>query len=233
MLKFIFIVGRTLINEQNFYSFIDSRLLYLLNQFGAKIDNNNYFTIKNDIIKNRKLSKDSVEEFVIQICRILMPKGYEKMILKYILPSIEFAKKHLLYPYDGLMATIETLARNFRIGIIGSHERELSIILKDSGLDRYINCCVLSYKGNNEPDTEIFHLILNMLGIKPSETLLVGDRLDTHVYLANSLGMVSIRICKTRFKLQEATNKNEVPKLTINKLEDLINSDYVRISLND
>ena len=49
MLKFIFLVGRTLIDEQNFYSFIDSRLLYLLNQLGAKIDNRNYDAIKNDI----------------------------------------------------------------------------------------------------------------------------------------------------------------------------------------
>jgi FMN phosphatase YigB (HAD superfamily) len=227
MIKFIFFVGRILIDEQNFYSFIDSRLLYLLNQFGAKIDYRNYFAIKDDIIKNRKLSKDSVEELVTQICMVLMPKGYEKMILRYILPSIEFAEKHLLYPYDDTMATIETLAKNFRIGIIGSHESEYSKILKTYGVDRYINCCVLSYKENDEPDREIFGLILDMLGIKPYETLLVGDRLDVHIHLANALGMVSIRFCKTIFNLQEATNQNEVPKLTINKLEELANTDYM------
>lgn len=227
MIKFIFFVGRILIDEQNFYSFIDSRLLYLLNQFGAKIDYRNYFAIKDDIIKNRKLSKDSVEELVTQICMVLLPKGYEKMILRYILPSIEFAEKHLLYPCDDTMATIETLAKNFRIGIIGSHESEYSKILKTYGVGRYINCCVLSYKENNEPDREIFGLILNMLGIKPYETLLVGDRLDLHIHLANALGMVSIRFCKTIFNLQEATNQNEVPKLTINKLKELTKTDYM------
>lgn len=227
MIKFIFFVGRILIDEQNFYSFIDSRLLYLLNQFGAKIDYRNYFAIKDDIIKNRKLSKDSVEELVTQICMVLMPKGYEKMILRYILPSIEFAEKHLLYPCDDTMATIETLAKNFRIGIIGSHEDDYSKILKTYGVGRYINCSVLSYKENNEPDREIFGLILNMLGIKPCETLLVGDRLDLHIHLANALGMVSIRFCNTIFNLQEATNQNEVPKLTINKLKELAKTDYI------
>jgi putative hydrolase of the HAD superfamily len=227
MLKFIFFIGRILIDEQNFHSFIDSRLFYLLNQFGAKIDNRNYFATKDDIIKNSKLSKYNIEELVTQISMVLMPKGYEKMILKYILPSIEFAEKHLLYPCDDTLATIETLAKNFRIGIIGSHEKEYSKILKTYGVGRHINCCVLSYKENNEPDREIFGLILNMLGIKPYETLLVGDRLDLHVHLANSLGMVSIRICKTIFNLQEATNQNEVPKLTINKLKELANSDYM------
>jgi hypothetical protein len=53
-----------------------------------------------------------------------MPKGYEKMILRFILPSIEFAEKHLLYPCDDTIATIETLAKNFRIGIIDSHESQ-------------------------------------------------------------------------------------------------------------
>jgi putative hydrolase of the HAD superfamily len=233
MIKFIFLVGRTLIDEQNFFSFIDSRLLYLLNQFGAKIDNKNYFAIKNDIIKNRKLSKNRAEELVIQICRVLMPKGYEKMILRYILPSVEFAEKNMLYAYDDSMDTLKILANNFKIGIMGSNERELSKILKIHGMDRYINCCVLSCNESNQPNREIFHLILNMLGINPSEALLVGDRLDTHVYLANSLGMVSVRISNSRFKLQEATNQNEVPKLRISKLQDLMKTDYIKANLND
>ncbi|HXW11933.1 MAG TPA: HAD family hydrolase [Nitrososphaeraceae archaeon] len=232
MIKFIFLVGRTLIDEQNYFSFIDSRLLYLLNQFGAKIDNKNYFAIKNDVIKSRKLSKNRVEELVIQICRVLMPNGYEKVILRYILPSIEFAEKHLLYPYDDSVDVLKTLAKNFRIGIIGSNERELSRILKIYGMDRYIKFCVLSCKESNEPNIEIFKLILNMLGITPSETLLVGDRLDSHVYLANSLGMASIWISNTRFKLQEVTNQYEVPKLTISNLRELSKTVYIQENLN-
>ena len=232
MIKYIFFVGRILIDEENFYTYIDSRLLYLLNQFGAKIDYRNYFAIKDDIIKNRKLSKDSVEELVTQICMVLMPKGYEKMILRFILPSIEFAEKHLLRPFDDSIDSLNTLANNFRIAIIGGHERELSKILKIHGMDRYINCCVLSRKESNDIDREMFHLILNEMGINPSEALLVGDRLDTHVYLANSLGMVSIRLSNTRFKLQEVTNQNEVPKLTISKLRDLTTTDYIKANLD-
>jgi putative hydrolase of the HAD superfamily len=227
MLKFILFVGRILIDEKNFYSFIDSRLLYLLNQFGAKIDKRNYFAIKNDIIKNRKLSNDRVEDLVIQISMVLMPTGYEKMILRYILPSIEFAKKHFLYPCDDAMSTIETLAKNFRIGLICNHEWEYQRIFKRHGINKYINCCVLSYDGKHKSNTETYRKILSMLGIKPSETLLVGDRLDKHVYLANTLGMISIRICNTIFKLQKPANQNEIPKLSINGLDELNVTDYV------
>jgi FMN phosphatase YigB (HAD superfamily) len=233
MIKYIFLVGRILIDEEIFFSFIDSRLLYLLNQFGAKIDNNNYYAIKNDIMKNRKLSKNTVEELVIQICKVLMPDGYDKLILRFILPSIEFAGRHLLYQFDDSMDAIKKLANNFRIGIIGSHERELSKILKIHGMDRYINCSVLTRKESNEPDRELFHLILNMINISPNEALLVGDRLDKHVSLANSLGMVSIRLSNTRFKLQEARNQNELPKVTISSLQDLTKSDFIEANLND
>ena len=78
----------------------------------------------------------------------------------------------------------------------------------------------------------MFHLILNKMDINPSEALLVGDRLDTHVYLANSLGMVAIRLSNTRFKLQEVRNQNEVPKLTISKLQELATTDYIKAILD-
>jgi FMN phosphatase YigB (HAD superfamily) len=221
MLKFILLVGRILVDEKNFYSFIDARLLYLLNEFGAKIDKRNYLAIKNNIIKNRKLSNDTVEELVIQISMVLMPAGFEKMILKYILPSIEFAKKHFLYPYDDALRTIETLVKKYRIGVIGTHESEYSKILKGYGMDKYINCCVFTHEKNNEPDTEIFGRILRAFSVRPCETLLVGDRLDKHVHLANKLGMVSIRLCTAMNKVQEPENQNEVPKLTIDRLDEL------------
>src|SRR6266487_4273258 len=78
MLKFIFLVGRTLIDETNFYAYIDSRLLFLLNQFGAKIDFRNYNAIKEDIIKNRKL------EILCQYFKIGIIANQDKKILKIL-----------------------------------------------------------------------------------------------------------------------------------------------------
>ena len=92
-----------------------------------------------------------------------MPKGYEKIILKYILPSIDFAEKHLLYPSDDAIATLEFLSKNYRIGVIGSHEKKISKILKIYEMDKFFDCCILSYEENREPDKEIFSLILNTL----------------------------------------------------------------------
>jgi len=216
----IFLVGRTLMDEENFYSFIDSRLLYLLNQLGTRIDIRNYCTIKNDIIRNRKLQIGGIEELVVQISKALMPVGYEKIVLKYILPSIEFAQKHFLYPFDDAKTTLEILSKNFRLLLIDNQDNEISRTLKYYNLDKYFDCCILPDMGR-DPNKKIFKLILNMLKIDSKEAILIGDRLDTHIRMANKLEIITILLSNSPFNIQVPRNQNELPTLTLIKLSEL------------
>jgi FMN phosphatase YigB (HAD superfamily) len=216
----IFLVGRTLMDEENFYSFIDSRLLYLLNQLGSRIDIRNYCTIKNDIIRNRKLQIGGIEELVVQISKALMPVGYEKIILKYILPSIEFAQIHFLYPLDDAKTTLEILSKNFRLLLIDNQDNKISRTLKFYNLDKYFDCCILPDLGR-DPNKKIFELILNMLKINSKEAILIGDRLDTHIKMANKLEIITILLSNSPFNIQVPRNQNELPTLTLNKLSEL------------
>lgn len=220
MINSIFLVGRTLMDEENFYSFIDSRLLYLLNQLGSRIDIRNYCTIKNDIIRNRKLQIGGIEELVVQISKALMPVGYEKIVLKYILPSIEFAQKHFLYPFDDAKTTLEILSKTFRLLLIDNQDNEISRTLKFYNLDKYFDCCILPDMGSN-PNKKIFKLILNMLKIDSKEAILIGDRLDTHIQMANKLEIITILLSNSPFNIQVPRNQNELPTLTLNKLSEL------------
>jgi FMN phosphatase YigB (HAD superfamily) len=154
-----------------------------------------------------------------------MPTGYEKIILKYILPSIEFAQKHFLYPYDDAITTLEILSKNFKIGIIAN--QKIFRILKVYDLSSYFNCCILSYEENIEQNKEIFKLILNMLKKRSGESVLVGDRLDTHIHTANRLGMITIRLTNSIFNLQEATNQKEIPNFTLNNLRELVSTSLI------
>ena len=219
---FMFLVGRALIDDKIFYSYLDSRLLYLINQFGTRIDSRNYEAIKFDIIKNRKLSKNGIEELVIQISRVLMPAGYEKIILKYLFPSIEFAEKHFLHPYEEAKATLELLSENYKIGIIANEDKMILSILDKYELSTYFNCCIFSYEDNKEPDKEILRLVQNMLNIRLGESVMVGDRLDTQLQTANTLGIITIRFTNSIFKLQEVRNQDEIPNFTISNLRQLI-----------
>ncbi len=220
MINSIFLVGRTLMDEENFYSFIDSRLLYLLNQLGSRIDIRNYCTIKNDIIRNQKLQIGGIEELVVQISKALMPVGYEKIILKYILPSIGFAQKHFLYPFDDAKTTLEILSKKFRLLLIDNQDNEISRTLKYYNLDKYFDCCILPDMGR-DPNKKIFKLILNMLKIDSKEAILIGDRLDTHIQMANKLEIITILLSNSPFNIQVPRNQNEIPTLTLNKLSEL------------
>ena len=220
MINSIFLVGRTLMDEENFYSFIDSRLLYLLNQLGSRIDIRNYCTIKNDIIRNRKLKIGGIEELVVQISKALMPVGYEKIVLKYILPSIEFAQKHFLYPFDDAKTTLEILSKTFRLLLIDNQDNEISRTLKFYNLDKYFDCCILPDMGR-DPNKKIFKLILNMLKIDSKEAILIGDRLDTLIQMANKLEIITILLSNSPFNIQVPRNQNELPTLTLNKLSEL------------
>lgn len=220
MINSIFLVGRTLMDEENFYSFIDSRLLYLLNQLGSRIDIRNYCTIKNDIIRNRKLQIGGIEELVVQISKALMPVGYEKIVLKYILASIEFAQKHFLYPFDDAKTTLEILSKKFRLLLIDNQDNEISRTLKFYNLDKYFDCCILPDMGR-DPNKKIFKLILNMLKIDSKEAILIGDRLDTHIQMANKLEIITILLSNSPFNIQVPRNQNELPTLTLNKLSEL------------
>ena len=220
MINSIFLVGRTLMDEENFYSFIDSRLLYLLNQLGSRIDIRNYCTIKNDIIRNRKLQIGGIEELVVQISKALMPVGYEKIVLKYILPSIEFAQKHFLYPFDDAKTTLEILSKNSRLLLIDNQDHKISTTLKFYNLDKYFDCCILPDLAR-DPNKKIFKLILNMLKIDSKEAILIGDRLDTHIQMANKLEIITILLSNSPFNIQVPRNQNELPTLTLNKLSEL------------
>lgn len=220
MINSIFLVGRTLMDEENFYSYIDSRLLYLLNQLGSRIDIRNYCTIKNDIIRNRKLQIGGIEELVVQISKALMPVGYEKIVLKYILPSIEFAQKHFLYPFDDAKTTLEILSKKFRLLLIDNQDNEISRTLKFYNLDKYFDCCILPDMGR-DPNKKIFKLILNMLKIDSKEAILIGDRLDTLIQMANKLEIITILLSNSPFNIQVPRNQNELPTLTLNKLSEL------------
>ncbi len=223
MLKFIFLVGRALIDETNFYMYIDSRLLFLLNQFGAKVDFRNYCAIKEDIIKNRKVVDSGIVELVIQICRVLMPGGYEKIILRYILPSIEFAEKHFVYPRDDAIRTLEILCQYFKIGIIGNQDKKILKILESHELGKNFDSCILSFGSNREHDKEIIGLVLEMTKKKATECILLDDRLDRYIQHANFLGMITIRLTNSIFNLQEPLTQNEIPKFTLNNLIELVN----------
>ncbi|MGE3858873.1 MAG: hypothetical protein AB7F53_02680, partial [Nitrososphaeraceae archaeon] len=115
-----FDLGQTLLDESKFVNFFDTKLLELINGFGGRIDLRSYIALKNNIIKNRLIGYGGIDEIIVNLCRLILPKGYDKIILQRLIPVIIFGKNELICLAEGAKKIIEYLSSYCEIGIISN-----------------------------------------------------------------------------------------------------------------
>src|SRR5919107_832020 len=167
MVKYPFIffdLGQTLIDEWDYIAYFDQKFLELLNGFGARIDQRNYRAVRNSIIRDRKIGHGSVKELVIEVCKLLSPPGYEKVIASRLEPHIRQGRRDL---------------------------------------------------------SKIFELALREAGQNAEDCIMVGDRLDTDICPANTMGMTTIRTTNSLFALQIPKRSCEHPTYTVAHLSEI------------
>src|SRR5918911_4084568 len=98
---FIFFdLGQTLINEWDFIDYFDQRFFEILNGFGTRIDFRNYQTIRDNVIRNRKLGHGSTKELIIEVCKLLCHHGYERIIVERLETELKEARRKFFYLFD-------------------------------------------------------------------------------------------------------------------------------------
>lgn len=219
----IFDLGQTLINEWNFLKFFDQKLLELINGFGGRIDWRNYITLRNNIIKNRMIGNGGMEELVITICRLILPSGYDRIILKKIYSDLSYGKRKYFCLNYGAKNLIETMSKYHELGIMSNQPKEAIEPLRNANILSLFNRVVIpSIKIKKSPEKSLFEGI-NFTGFPASRCIMIGDRLDIDILPANKLGMKTIRFTDSLFHMQSAKIKLEIPTYTIKKLEEIPN----------
>jgi len=225
-----FDLGQTLINEWEMIQYLDSIFLELLEGFGIKIDRLNYFAIRNNIIRNRIISNGDFEELILEVCRLLRPEGYGRVIFEHFQTHIQYAKQNHLTLFDDALPTLTQLSKKYRMGIIANQSGQELPFLQKYGIIGLFEVLVFSSQiGFRKPDKRIFDAALLKAGKPASECVMIGDRLDTDIKPANELGMKTIRITNSLFSQQEPLTDSEHPTLTIKRLRE-IPSEIVRLS---
>jgi HAD superfamily hydrolase (TIGR01662 family) len=123
--------------------------------------------------------------------------------------------------YADARATLEELrARGFKLGIVtnraigGDHFRS---DLADAGLDVRWDAIAVSVEvGHPKPHPAPFLVALKELGCAPSETMMVGDRLDEDIVGARQLGMT------TAWRRSEGDFDEVVPDYTFDTVSELL-----------
>jgi HAD superfamily hydrolase (TIGR01509 family) len=93
-------------------------------------------------------------------------------------------------PIAGAEALLEALAPRFRLGLIANQGPECRRWLEKLGwLGRFDVVALSEEEGVAKPDPRLFRRALELAGVAPSESIMVGDRLDNDIAPADALGM--------------------------------------------
>jgi putative hydrolase of the HAD superfamily len=218
----IFDLGQTLIDERDYISHFDQKFLELLNGFGARIDKPNYHAVRDSIIRHRKIGHGSVKELVIEICRLLSPSGYERVIVSRLEPYIKQGRRDLFKFFDDARPTLEALSKNCEMGIIANQSEDVADLIQETGFNKFFKVQTISSSVKlNKPDLNIFELALKQAGRNAEDCIMVGDRLDTDICPANKLGMTTIRTTNSLFALQVPFRACERPDYTVTCLAEI------------
>jgi len=220
---FIFFdLGQTLVDEWDFIAHLDKKFLELLNGFGARIDERNYHAIRNSIIRDRKIGHGGVRELVIEVCKMLSPSGYDKVIVSKLEPDIKQSRCELFRFFDDAESTLQVLSKYCEIGLIANQSEDIHELLELSGLGRFFKVQAISSSVKlKKPDPRIFELALKQAGRHSEDCIMVGDRLDTDICPANTLGMTTIRVTDSLFALQVPARECELATYTVTHLSKI------------
>lgn len=220
---FIFFdLGQTLFDEWDFIADFDQKFLEVLNGFGARIDQRNYRAVRDSVVRDRKIGQGSVRELIVEVCRMLSPPGYEKVITSRLEPQIKEGRRNFFKFFDDAEPTLQMLSKRCEMGLIANQSEDIIELLDKSGLDRFFKVqAISSIVKMKKPDPAIFEFALRRAGRSPQECIMVGDRLDTDICPAKTLGMTTIRTTNSLFSLQMPTKDCERATHTVARLSEI------------
>lgn len=222
---FIFFdLGQTLVDEWEFIDYLDHKLLEALNGFGAKIDLRNYRAVRDNVIRNRKIGNGSVRELIIEICNLITPRGYERIIADRLEYDIHEGRRKLFRFYYDAHQTLSILSKNYKLGIIANQSKDILQLLDKFKFKDLFKVIILSSEVNiRKPDPKIFQLAIDLAANDSKYYVMIGDRLDTDIGPANKLGMKTIRYTNSLFKLQKPIDESETATYIVNSLSEIPN----------
>ena len=138
-----------------------------------------------------------------------------------------FQRRHLAEEYiprlrPGAKEVLAALAGGYTLALAGNQPTRVVDYLEEFGVLQYFQWKKVSEEmGVAKPDPLFFRMILDGLGLAPSEAVMVGDRLDHDILPARLLGMRAVRVLAGPYAEQVPCSPLHCPDRTIRSLEEL------------
>lgn len=125
--------------------------------------------------------------------------------------------------YPNVTETLEKLSQKYRLGIIANQALGAKNRLDSWGIGKYFDVIVASAEeGCAKPDVRIFEAALEHADCKPSEAVMVGDRLDNDILPAKKLGMKTVWVKQGFAKYRNIISETEQADFIIESIDDLL-----------
>lgn len=183
----------------------------------------------------RDYSQDSYWRDVEEAASVYAPRIYQYVFWKHMkhmgvafdeayedIISRWRERKPPLELMSGIDREIRSLRHDFDLGILGQYGREVLDLLESESL---LDCFRYTYTQDDfsitKPDPRYYEQVLEACEVKPSECIMVGDRIDKDVVPARQVGMKIIRIRVGILSQQEPRIPFEVPDIELRSVEGL------------
>lgn len=148
---------------------------------------------------------------------------YRTVVEKYQFKQIAPYRHEYERLYGDCIKALEILSGKYNLGIIANQTDGLSDRLKKFGILRYFTEIISSWDCKiMKPDLRLFKFGIERARCKPSQIVMVGDRLDNDIYPANCVGMKSIWIKQGFGGMQKPISASYCPTAEISCLNDLL-----------
>jgi FMN phosphatase YigB (HAD superfamily) len=126
---------------------------------------------------------------------------------------------------EGAFEVVRKLTKlGYKVAIIANDEDGVSArnVINNTGLKDYFNTILISGElGIEKPDSRIFEVALESLGVKAKNAVMVGNRIDADIVGANRSEMTSIWFKWNNRYPASINTKEEEPDFTISNLSEL------------
>ena len=173
-----------------------------------------------DIADSSNLTYSSVYDIAIEFYK--QNKKGDLEVAKLL--GVELTKWHTEDEilYEDASECLKILSTRYKIGIIANQLFGTKERLEKCGILKYIDLVIASAEeGVSKPDRKIFEIALKRSDCKPSNAVMIGDRIDNDIIPAKLIGMHTIWVKQGFGQYWNITQEIEKADYTIHKLMEI------------
>jgi putative hydrolase of the HAD superfamily len=206
-----FDIGGVLYSDDVFKRAVKKALIKL----GAEVTDQNFEKVYDDHLKSGGGSLRS------KLCTVFLGSLERKKELLRTTNDFWLFESSDMYS-DALSAVKSLKELGLLIAIIANQPATVRDTLTRDGFDPYLDFVGISdIVGLEKPNPEFFELAVNELGLKASEMVHIGNRIDNDVKPAKSIGMKTIWIMRGEANPNPTDEDLKLPDISLPNLENL------------